>query len=817
MDDLDLPASFPDIDTPIEKVIRARLGWKPDGQRVQDIGDYLGTYLPASLATSDRGLAHRHWLVGGLIDTFPFDAKDGANPGRPSEVAFWGCGKRDDAPLDSERLRCSTFLGARGPLTRDSLGLPKSAPLGDPTLLLPLVHTVNARASTAGKTICVPHLLDTSTDAELIDASGVDLVVRPTVEPSFAKLIERIDEIAGASFVLAGSLGAAMIACAYDIPFAFYDNGNIDLPFQWRDFAASVGVGAAFARNVDEGRDIYINVTAKHLRKPPLTAILAAAPFIAATEFILRAIERDMPHAAGFEHKFIPHGELQALRDQQASLVAANETMRSEIDARYQEIAQLRAKIARRERALSYRIAHLPRTIGRAVRPPFVPFAFHENGKPRGWVRKLLFNDRTPRVWARKIVLLEDGRPRPAFHKFIYKYDFSPRETFKLTNVSSRATPTDEAAILICSDMPPMFDQSSGALRLKTLIELTARKQRPIIFCSLFEKSALPGDLATKLGRHRYETALHNAGVTQILYGPAQLERLLDEAEPRLSDAFLSFPNVAETFLPIIREKRPETIILYDMVDFHALRLRREAKLKDDPRLEMAADEMQALEIWLANEADVTIAVTDDEKRELLKLSPLANVRTLPNIFVIPKTPLKGPERRKGLLFVGGFWHTPNVDAVKWFVDEILPLVLIVRPDVHFTIAGSNPDDSVKQLARNPNVSVLGYVEDLSPLYADARICVAPLRFGAGVKGKVGEAMANGLPVVGTSIAFEGMLDDSNDHFLQSDTPEGFAAHILTLLENDGLWRSTQANGRRFIEERFSTEALSAKVESLFQ
>jgi glycosyltransferase involved in cell wall biosynthesis len=797
--------------------LRSRLRWRLDGRGMQDAEEALGVYVLVSLISLGQDFSNQLWQAGGLIENFPFAGEYGSGQGAGEDVLFWGSGKRDNVALGVECRQRSTFCGVRGPLTRDVLGLPPSTSLGDPTLLLPLFHKIGPQVVTTSKTICVPHRLDRTPDTVLIASTGADFVVRPPVDFGMARLREHIDEIASASFVLAGCLHAAMIACAFDKPFAFYADGHTEHAFQWCDFAASLRVETGFVRTLAEGRRNYEDNKKNGLRKPSLSLILNAAPFAIEPALILRAAEQDVMRTEFHDADLDLREKFQALLKVQASLLTDNDALKMRIDAQGHENALLRDRIARREWSFSYGILHLPRSAGRLLWRPFVPFAFHKNGKPRGWLRQLLFRRRQPRPWAKRLIFRRDGTPQPAFHNFIYQYSISDRARARHTLISVRSAPSDDAAILICSDMPPMFDQSSGALRLMTLIDLVAKKGRSILFCSHFEKNSLPGELGTEKGRLRYEKALYDAGVIEILYGRAELKRALARPEVMLSDAFLSFPTVAEAFLPIIRQERPETMVLYDMVDFHALRMRREAQLKGDAAIEVMADEMQQREVWLANEADITITISDDEKREMLKLAPLANIQTLPNIFVVPASPPRGPELRKGILFVGGFWHQPNGDAVKWFVESIFPLVRAAHPDVHFTIVGSNPDQEVMRLAKNSNVSVLGYVKDLRPLYEAARVCVAPLRYGAGVKGKVGEAMANGLPVVGTSIAVEGMKTETNSHFLQSDTPEGFAAAIIALLEDDVLWRVTQADARRFMEDRFSVQALSAKVESIFQ
>jgi len=371
-------------------------------------------------------------------------------------------------------------------------------------------------------------------------------------------------------------------------------------------------------------------------------------------------------------------------------------------------------------------------------------------------------------------------------------------------------------AILVAADFPPLYDQHSGGLRLKTLIEMFGKLQRPIIFASKFQRTGLPGVLGTDEGRIHYEDVLRKAGVVEFTYGADELDAFLGGQSRDFRYAFLAFPAVAETFLPIVRQHCPEAKVIYDMVDFHALRMEREAALKGCAKLADDAAAMKRREISLCKAADITIAISADEKKTLLELAPTAVIEILPNVFEIPAKAPPGPEGRRDVLFLGGFWHRPNGDAAKWFVEHIWPRVSAMAPDSRFLIAGSNPGADVLALGRTEGVEVLGYVANLELLYNSARVCVAPLRFGAGVKGKVGQSMAYGLPVVATSIGAEGMCLQDGEHLLIGDDPNVFAQHVIALMQDDRLWIKMQAKAREFVEAQFSVRALTEKVEHLF-
>lgn len=367
---------------------------------------------------------------------------------------------------------------------------------------------------------------------------------------------------------------------------------------------------------------------------------------------------------------------------------------------------------------------------------------------------------------------------------------------------------TSSRLLLIVADLLPLFDQASGGLRLKTLIDMMGTAGWSMAFGSYAGLDAQPGILATAQGRARYEATLRNAGVMQFLYGTEEIDDFVAATGPRLKWAFLSFPTIAARFLPVIRSHCAETRVIYDMVDFHSVRLAREAQLTNDPAVRKEAERLQNIETACAMAADVTLAVTEDEKSALLALVPDAVVEVLPNIFEIPPTESTDPNTRTGLFFVGGFWHKPNSDAVRWFVKSIFPRLRREIPDLIFTIAGSNPGDEVLALAREPGVEVLGFVEDLAPLYHSRRVFVAPLRYGAGMKGKVGQSLAYGLPVVATSIGAEGMNLESGIHLLVADDEESFAAHIMTLLRDNELWSTLSAAGREHIRSRYSVDVV---------
>lgn len=369
--------------------------------------------------------------------------------------------------------------------------------------------------------------------------------------------------------------------------------------------------------------------------------------------------------------------------------------------------------------------------------------------------------------------------------------------------------------LVIISDHLPLFDRQSGGLRLHTLIGMIAKLGWRVTFCS-FLPIALPDTLAPEAERRRYEEALRQAGVVRISYGLDGMRETLAELGESLRMALVSFPIVATEVIPILRTHCPWARVLFDTVDLHFVRVGREAALRQSEALRTEAERLRALEFSCMRMADVTITVTEAERRMLLDLLPDVVVETIPNVFVPPQRPLRGPDGRAGLLFLGGFQHEPNTDAVLWFAREIFPRVRERAPGARFRVVGAQVPPEIAALATEPGIEIVGYVADLTPVFDQARMMVAPLRYGAGMKGKVGQAMISGLPVVATAIGAEGMAAEDGRHLLIADDAAGFAEHVLALLEDDRLWRSLQENGHALIDATLSERAVAEQVARLF-
>jgi hypothetical protein len=260
------------------------------GEPRQNFGDYLSELLALRMLRHPKVEADAYHLVGSVIDE-QFIRRallQAVGDVRRGTIAFWGCGVRSEHGLSPALRERALIFGVRGPISRDALGLPADTVLGDPALLLPLIHQPRPSAETAGRTICVPHMRDPRSDADLLKMSGADMVVRAVCDNDLDSLGELLDRIIAADFVLSASLHGAIVAAAFGRPFAFWNNGHLDVPLKWRDFSLSIGVEAEFHETVEAGRAAYAGF-APRLRRPPLAPLLEICPFSVRPSVLLRA------------------------------------------------------------------------------------------------------------------------------------------------------------------------------------------------------------------------------------------------------------------------------------------------------------------------------------------------------------------------------------------------------------------------------------------------------------------------------------------------------------------------------------------------
>jgi glycosyltransferase involved in cell wall biosynthesis len=358
--------------------------------------------------------------------------------------------------------------------------------------------------------------------------------------------------------------------------------------------------------------------------------------------------------------------------------------------------------------------------------------------------------------------------------------------------------------VLVADNRVPMWDRESGALRMRGMLEALTHLGCHVSF---LPDNAMP--------MQPYTRELQRMGI-EVLYGVDPGEALTRVA-PSLSLAILSRPQVAARWLPLMREHAAGATVVYDTVDLHWLREARQAASatgsSDELVLTPKVNTMHELELGLIRASDTTLVVSEPERAQVLADVPEAEVAVVPNVNPVRER-VPGPERRSGVLFVGGFEHPPNADGALTLVRSVMPHVWRELPDVPVTIVGEKPPAEVQALESRV-VRVAGWVADLDPLLDSARALVAPLTYGAGLKGKVTQALSVGLPVVTTSIGAEGLDAVDGEHMLIADDPEALAERTLAVLTDDELWARLSASGKALVAERCSPAVMTERMSEL--
>jgi len=270
---------------------------------------------------------------------------------------------------------------------------------------------------------------------------------------------------------------------------------------------------------------------------------------------------------------------------------------------------------------------------------------------------------------------------------------------------------------------------------------------------------------------------------------------------------------IAVHHVDTVRQVNPKAQIWFDTIDLHYLRLRRQFELDGKKSTRNQAELAHREEMAVMAQSDLTIVVSEVEVEELAREAPAARVAVVSNIHEIDETETRR-EGRNGVLFIGGFQHPPNVDAVEFYAEQIWPLFREQCPKVPTYIIGSKMPDRLRELGERHGLVMLGFVEDLSPYFDECVLSIAPLRYGAGVKGKVNQALSFGLPVVGTPIALEGMGLIDQEHILMASEPEAFASAMAEAYSDEALWSKLSRNGRASLEGRFTPDVARDALEA---
>ena len=358
--------------------------------------------------------------------------------------------------------------------------------------------------------------------------------------------------------------------------------------------------------------------------------------------------------------------------------------------------------------------------------------------------------------------------------------------------------------ILVIDHHLPMFDKDAGSVRMFHILDIFRQLGHRVTF--------VPDNLANI---PPYGQELQKRGI-EIIYQPyfKKVRDFLISRGPEFDAVVLSRCDFARKHIADTRLYAPQSRIIFDTVDLHFVRTDREAQITSNSETREKARQQEKLEYNLIEQADETWVVSSVEQKLLHNARPDQSIEIVPTIAEVSgsNTPFT---LRRDWLFIGGFQHRPNIDAVLFFVKEIYPLVSEHLRDAKFYIIGDKAPPEILALATE-RIIVAGLQRDVRPFFESVKLSVAPLRFGAGIKGKINQSMGFGVPVVATSLAVEGMPLTNREDILVADEPEDFAQALIELYESEQLWNRLSDNGIKKTRELYSVEAAREKLKFLF-
>jgi GT2 family glycosyltransferase/glycosyltransferase involved in cell wall biosynthesis len=364
--------------------------------------------------------------------------------------------------------------------------------------------------------------------------------------------------------------------------------------------------------------------------------------------------------------------------------------------------------------------------------------------------------------------------------------------------------PSGRKSILVIDHHLPMPDKDAGSVRMFHILNILHQLGHRVTF--------IPDNLADI---QPYGDELQKRGI-EIIYHPyfKKVREYLISHGSEFDAVILSRCDFARKHIADTRLYAPQSRIIFDTVDLHFVRTDREAQITSDPETREKARQKEELEYDLIDQADETWVVSSVEQKLLREARPDKSVEIVSTIAEIPGS--RNPfALRRDWLFIGGFQHTPNIDAVLFFLQKIYPLVSEHLRDAKFYIIGDKAPPEIVALATE-RIIVAGLQRDVRPFFDSVKLSVAPLRFGAGIKGKINQSMGFGVPVVATSLAVEGMPLTNRKDILVADEPEDFARALIELYESEELWNQLSENGIKKTRAMYSVDVAREKLRALF-
>lgn len=370
----------------------------------------------------------------------------------------------------------------------------------------------------------------------------------------------------------------------------------------------------------------------------------------------------------------------------------------------------------------------------------------------------------------------------------------------------------NKKTILIVDSQIPTFDKDSASNRITEIAKFLAKYYNVYL---VDWRKEIPN-----VSSKKYIQNLNDHNVT--VYTPSLNKFGFIKGKKHFINSLLSKidfvwchrPELFEYYLDFFRNKAPKAKIIYDMVDIHYLRMERGLEIKYDKKRAKEVAYYKHIETELSKKADRIAVISDKEKEFMKAFVDESKLFTVSNVHNLKVQPQEMPpfEMRDSIFFIGTFLHDPNVDAVEVLHQKIMPLVWKVLPDLKITIIGSEAPESILKM-NSEKFEVTGYVENIIPYYEKCFASVSPLRFGAGVKGKIGQALEYTLPVLTTEIGAEGMFLENGETALiaGNDDYQRFADNIIEICTNKVTWETLHHNSEKAIFP-FSIEAQKEEI-----
>jgi len=305
----------------------------------------------------------------------------------------------------------------------------------------------------------------------------------------------------------------------------------------------------------------------------------------------------------------------------------------------------------------------------------------------------------------------------------------------------------------------------------------------------------------------KYTDSLQRMGI-ECVYAPFaySVNEVIETRGGEFDMVFITRYGVAAKYIDLIRQRAPKAKIVFNNADLHFLReLRQGIALRNKDIIHQSIATRDA-ELGVMRKVDVVLSYNEVEHAVIMSHNlDSTKVAKCPWVVEVAKE-VPGFEKRKDLAFLGGFGHPPNLEAVKFFVADVMPLLRKALPGVRFVVYGSNLPKEIEEM-EDEDVVAGGWVEDVAEVFDTCRLFVVPLKSGAGIKGKVLGALAHGVPSVVSPVAMEGVGAAEGVDLLVADKPQQWVEAIASLYNDQEKWEAMSRAAQDLARRRYSFAA----------